>query len=157
VLCTDLTAGAVSHYWTFGNGQTSTAAASTATYTQTGTYLVRLISAIADGCSNIAEKNIVVLQTSSASNLPGNKANSVALYPNPAGEEVLLAFAENQAGAVDIRVMDLLGRTTRTIQNAGVAADKALRVDVATLPTGMYTVLISLEGRPYWSGKFLKN
>lgn len=157
VLCTDLTAGAVSHYWTFGNGQTSTAAAPTATYTQIGTYLVRLVSAISNGCSNVAEKNIVVLQTSSASDLPGNKANSVALYPNPAGAEVVLAFAENQPGAVDVRVLDLLGRTTRTILNAGITADKAIRIDVANLPTGMYTVLIFQEGVPYWSGKFFKN
>jgi len=157
IVCTDQTAGAVSHSWTFGNGQTSTVASPTVTYTQTGTYLVRLISSVANGCSNIAEKNIVVLQTSSASDLPGNQANSVALYPNPAGEEIILAFSGNESGAWELRILDMLGQPTRTLHSTGFTTDNALRVDVATLPTGMYAVLLSLEGKPYWSGKFFKN
>lgn len=156
IVCTDQTAGAVSHFWTFGNGQTSTAAAPTATYTQTGNYLVRLISAVSNGCSNVAEKNIVVLQTSSASDLPGNLSGNVLLYPNPANEEVVLAISEFEPGALELGIIDLLGRTVRSVSTAGFTADKMLRIDVANLPSGMYTVLLSLQGKPYWSGKFFK-
>ncbi|MBK9337531.1 MAG: S8 family serine peptidase [Lewinellaceae bacterium] len=153
----DQTAGAVSRSWDFGNGQTSTEATPSATYTQTGAYLVRLISATANGCSNVAEKTITVLQTSSARELPGNAADNVALFPNPATDEVLLAFVDERAPAnVDIRVSDLLGRNVRTLNHAARSADGLLRVDVATLPPGVYAVLLHTDGRPYWSGKFVK-
>ncbi|MFN0015804.1 MAG: S8 family serine peptidase [Saprospiraceae bacterium] len=153
VAFTEQAPGSTSRHWNFGNGQTSTTANPSATYTQTGTYLARLISVFANGCSNIAEKNIVVLQTSSASDLPGNVANSVSLYPNPATDELVLAFAENSPTNVDIRVSDLLGRTLRAIDGTG---GSALRIDVSDLPVGMYSVLLYADGNPYWAGKFVK-
>ncbi|RYY38714.1 MAG: T9SS type B sorting domain-containing protein, partial [Chitinophagaceae bacterium] len=45
---------AVSFQWNFGNGQTSTLTAPTATYTQTGTYTVTLIAA-PQGCPSITD------------------------------------------------------------------------------------------------------
>lgn len=156
VTFTDQTPGAVSQSWNFGNGQTSTGASPIATYTQTGTYLVRLISTVADGCSNVAEKNIVVLQTSSASELPGNAANNVVLFPNPATDEILLAFEKKISATWSIRINDLLGRDVRTINNAGMSTDGTLRVDVSQLPSGVYVVFLQTDGQPYWSGKFFK-
>lgn len=154
---TDQTAGAVSHYWDFGNGQSSTNASPTATYTQTGTYRVRLTSTVADGCSNIAEKNIVVLQTSSASDFPGNVSGSVSLYPNPATDEILLAFREVTHASWSIRISDLLGRNIQSVHNAGVSTDGMLRLDIAKIPPGVYVVFLQADAQPYWSGKFVKN
>lgn len=158
VTFSDQTANAVSRFWDFGNGLTGTGATPGTTYTQTGTYTVRLISTTASGCSNVAEKTITVLQTSSAPVLPGNAADNVALFPNPATNEVLLAFVDERVPAnIDIRVSDLLGRNVRTLNNVARSADGLLRVDVATLPPGVYAVLLHADGRPYWSGKFVKN
>lgn len=153
----DQTPGAVSRFWNFGNGQTSTDATPSATYTQTGNYLVRLIAGTADGCTNVAEKTIVVLQTSSASHLPGLATENVALFPNPAAHEVWLAFFEERPAATDVRITDLLGRQVYLQNRAALSAEGLLRIDVAALPAGVYAVLLHVEGRPYWSTKFVKN
>ncbi|MBS1765572.1 MAG: PKD domain-containing protein, partial [Bacteroidetes bacterium] len=52
----NLSSGATSYLWEFGNGTTSTLAAPSVTYTTAGTYTVRLHAYSANGCETIEEK-----------------------------------------------------------------------------------------------------
>jgi len=152
---TDQTANAVSRFWDFGNGLTSTEANPSTTYSQVGTYKVRLVASTADGCSNAIEKSIVVLQTVSTNDLFGD-FGKVVLFPNPASDELLLRFSDRQPDDLNISVFDLLGRNT-LLQNSANYADGVFRLDVSGLPTGVYIVHLRTADNLSWSGKFVKN
>lgn len=152
---TDQTTGAVSWNWNFGNGLTSTDANPSTSYSQTGTYKVRLLASTANGCSNVTEKNIVVLQTSSASG-PKVADEKVLMFPNPATDELMLGFLNGTPKGLGISLSDLLGRNIRPLSNA-VYSNETIRLDIAALPPGVYIVHLSAEGASYWSGKFVKN
>ncbi|MFT6335812.1 MAG: PKD repeat protein [Cyclobacteriaceae bacterium] len=62
VMFENLTINASSYLWDFGNGETSTNISPTTTYTQRGTYTVKLTATTDDNQSVIFEKNIEVLE-----------------------------------------------------------------------------------------------
>lgn len=151
----DQTANAVSWYWDFGNGLTSTDANPSTAYTQTGIYTVRLLASTADGCSNVTEKNIVVLQTVSASD-PKLADEKVLMFPNPATDELMLGFLNGVPKGLDVSLNDLLGRNIQ-MSNSTAYSGETVRLDVSALPPGVYIVQLRAEGSLYWSGKFVKN
>ncbi|GAB4496484.1 MAG: hypothetical protein OHK0019_28250 [Saprospiraceae bacterium] len=152
---TDQTANAVSRFWDFGNGLTSTEANPSTTYSQIGTYEVRLVASTADGCSNATEKTILVLQTVSTNDIFGD-FGKVVLFPNPASDELMLRFSDRQPDDLNISVFDLLGRNA-LLQNSANYADGVFRLDVSGLPTGVYIVHLRTADNLSWSGKFVKN
>ena len=150
----DQTADAVSWYWDFGNGLSSTDENPGTTYAQTGNYKVRLLAGVADGCSNIAEKTIVVLQTVSASEAY-IAPERVTLYPNPAGNTLLLEFLDPVPDNLDVSIFDLLGRAVR-LPNQATFTDGVMQLDVSTLPPSVYMVQLSANANFRWAGKFVK-
>jgi PKD repeat protein len=150
----DLTAGATSRSWTFGDGQTSTAANPTVVYTQPGNYKVRLQSTDASGCSNFAEKTIVVLQTVST-DAPKDVPALVALFPNPASGQLFLEFGTSIPDGLQISVFDMLGRAVLLVNKVNFVGQTA-QVDISSLPPGVYTVQASGEEQFNWAGKFVK-
>lgn len=150
----DLTAGATSRSWTFGDGQTSTAANPTVVYTQPGNYKVRLQSTDASGCSNFAEKTIVVLQTVST-DAPKDVPALVALFPNPASGQLFLEFGASIPDGLQISVFDMLGRAVLLVNKVNFVGQTA-QVDISSLPPGVYTVQASGDEQFNWAGKFVK-
>lgn len=150
----DQTAGATSWSWTFGDGQTSIATNPTVIYTQAGTYKVRLQASVAGGCSNFAEKTIVVLQTVSTG-APKEIPAQVALFPNPASGQLFLEFGETIPEGLQIRIFDMLGRAILLV-NKVTFTDKVAQVDISSLPPGMYTVQAGSDDQFNWAGKFVK-
>jgi gliding motility-associated-like protein len=71
-----------SYQWDFGNGQTSTSATPTATYTSVGTYTVRLTVTTKGGCSEtITLTNAIKAGTKPTADFSVNKTNSCAGIP----------------------------------------------------------------------------
>jgi len=87
---TNLTNGAAGFLWNFGNGQTSTTASPSITYTQPGTYQVRFQALNAQGCGTIATQAIQVVTVTDLNDLQANPEvlQVEQLYPNPAQEVV---------------------------------------------------------------------
>lgn len=150
----DQTAGATAWSWTFGDGQTSTTANPTVTYTQAGSYKARLQASVADGCSNFAEKTIVVLQTVSTGT-PKEMPALVALFPNPASGQLFLDFGTLVPDGLRISIFDMLGRVVLQT-NKITFTDKVAQVDIASLPPGVYTVQANGDEQFNWAGKFVK-
>ena len=74
--------------------------------------------------------------------------SSFALYPNPAFDQVSLAFESKSAGEIEINVSNLIGqsliRNSMEIQRGA----NTLNIDVSTLGKGIYLVSLgSGEGR----------
>jgi gliding motility-associated-like protein len=66
-LNTNVSSAVVAYNWSFGNGQNSTAANPSTTYTNPGTYTISLSYTLANGCSYTKQKTIVIITTPTAS------------------------------------------------------------------------------------------
>lgn len=80
----DLSTGATSWLWSFGDGGTSTSKNPSHTYTTYGSFLVKLTASSTTGCSTVAQKNsFVQIQkpTVATSNMPGNGCAPFSFAP----------------------------------------------------------------------------
>ncbi len=142
VTFTDQTPGAVSWFWILGNGQTSTAAQSTATYSAEGVYRVWLIATTADGCSNVGQKNIAVLNSVSAGEA-ARRQGQLVLFPNPAGQQLNVVLSGTEVPiSAEVVVFNALGQVI--MQHTGVTFSPEGRwvLDVSPLPTGHYALVV---------------
>ena len=114
-----------------------------------------MLATVANGCSNVAEKNIVVLQTVSAGEVQ-LQPEKVLLYPNPSADKLYLELLEPVAGNPQIAIYDLLGRSIMLPGKAANQQDGVLQLDISTLPPSVYIVHLNLDDRRFWTGKFVK-
>ncbi|PAP75793.1 T9SS type A sorting domain-containing protein [Rubrivirga marina] len=75
-------------------------------------------------------------------NGPG-AALGLALTPNPAATGVAVSFDVAQTGAVEVSIVDLLGRVVRQLASARAAGRQTVPVPVEGLPAGVYIVRVS--------------
>jgi PKD repeat protein len=135
-----------SYIWNFGDGQTSTVAQPTHTYTNTGTYTVTLI-AHSNSCGNdtlIFTDLIDVVAVTGIETIPGIYALSVS--PNPSNEQLYVSFESPRSELIEITLFDISGKATvimpRTMQDAG---NHLIKVDLKKnlVASGIYMLQIS--------------
>ena len=129
--------GATSYSWDFGDFTNSSAMAPTHAYAANGTYSV-VLTAINGNCTSTATFEISI-----EVGMEETQAINFEVYPNPAAEQVLVAFENNSNGTLNI--LDATGRLvyTKTFNEVGSVL---LPVDVSMLSSGSYTVqLINAE------------
>jgi hypothetical protein len=154
VALTNTTSNSSNLFWSFGNGQTSTAANPTASYAAVGTYKVHLLATTANGCSNGAEKIITVSPSSGTNDGPSLLERAI-LYPNPATNTLQIAFEDGYGpDGANVRLFDMLGRAVLTKNNAVQGSNAQL--DIAALAPGIYFVNVEDNGRLVWRSKFVK-
>ncbi len=74
--------------------------------------------------------------------------NNFTIFPNPVKDELRIATSENLAGGL-LRIYDIMGRQVLMVPQA------ANRINVAKLPTGVYTLLFTKDGKTI-SRRFIK-
>lgn len=82
------------------------------------------------------------------------------IYPNPASSRVTLQLpADNQASEVQIRLMDMNGRTMALFQKISVLkASNTVSIDVSSLKTGQYIIQVTGAGLQKAQGyKLIRN
>ncbi len=129
--------GASSYSWDFGDFTNSSAAAPAHAFAANGTYNV-VLTAINGNCTDT-----VAFEISIEVGMEETQAINFKVYPNPAAEQVLVAFENNSAGTLNI--LDATGRLvyTQTFNEVGAVV---LPVNVSMLSSGSYTVqLINAE------------
>jgi len=131
VTFTNTTTGATGYSWNFGNGQTSTAATPTVTYTTPGAYTVRLIATTAGGCADtIIRTAYINVSSVTAAFVPSDTLGNCP--------PLAVAFTNTSTGATNYAWM-LGNGATSSLVNPGA---------VYTIP-GTYTVKLkatSAEG-----------
>lgn len=76
---------------------------------------------------------------------PALAAGAVSVFPNPANEEVKVAFKLDAPSAeVEVSIMDLSGKVLRTERHQNLFRDQ-LTINTAQLPAGAYNVRIRTE------------
>lgn len=139
----NLTPGQVNQFiWDFDDGNTSSDFSPTHTFAQNGQYFVSL-NAINTGCG--ANKTeliaITVSDTDDSNSLP-----LVTVYPSPFTDRLFVNFADIPAGAVELRLVGIDGRTHRT---EFAANERGIEFATGDLPDGMYVLQILYAGEVY--------
>jgi hypothetical protein len=131
VTFTNTSTGATSYSWDFGDFTNSSATAPAHAYAANGTYTV-VLTAINGNCTSTTSFEISIevgMEEATALNF--------MVYPNPAAEQVLVAFENNSTGTLNIT--DATGRLVYTAQITEVGA-VLHPVNVSELASGSYTV-----------------
>ena len=130
--CTDLSTGASSWAWDFGDGTTSADQNPVHTYATSGVYTVTLrINGLDCGSEQLVEMVVNVAEIGSG---------AFAIMPNPAVNEAVLTYPA-LAADVQLDVHDAQGRLVATEHLA--AGSTSLRLDVSSWAVGSYVLQFS--------------
>ena len=142
---TDEKGAATSYAWDFGV-TTSTADTSSAknpvfTYAASGTYTVRLIASNAFLADTITKTVTVTATDIKEVNIA---MNQIAVYPNPANENVTVSFDLLNANDVQIDLIDITGKTIRATNSMRFGAGiNEISLNTADITQGIYFVKVS--------------
>ncbi len=153
----------LSYFWSFGDGNTSTLAFPSYTYTTPGPfYLCLTISDTVNSCTStycdsIGSNGIVLKQTGFTINVQSPIATSIdeatkniilnwSIYPNPFKENVTIEFVLKDNSAIEIFATDLIGNTVDVISNEMMQSGiNNVKWNANKLSNGIYLVTIKTE------------
>lgn len=131
VTFTNTSTGATSYSWDFGDFTNSSATAPAHAYAANGTYTV-VLTAINGNCTNTATFEISI-----EVGIEDATQMQFEVYPNPANEQIIVAFENTAAGSLNI--LDAMGRVVFT-QAYNEIGSVLLPINVSELASGSYTV-----------------
>jgi len=70
----------------------------------------------------------------------------LTVFPNPAQDAANVSFTLAKASSVQVQVVDALGRTVSTQSEQMTAGAQKVRIELATLAAGVYSVMVRTEG-----------
>ncbi len=159
--------------WDFGDGSTSTDPNPYHVYAQPGVYTVSLIieafmcySVISFDLdtenpwnfasnSNGGQPQLGVSANSVATHEAAIAFESIKLFPNPAQDELSIAFSSKKTGEYALRITDLTGKTLIHNRQESTLGVNATRVNIANLLPGLYLAEIR-SGESVQTIKFVK-
>ncbi len=139
---TNLTSGANSYYWDFGNGMMSTQQNPVVSFTTAGTYLVRYQARNAQGCGTIMTKNIIVGNPPTA--LEPIALSGFKISPNPFVDKIIVE--KNNSEMAELIILDMSGRELKTIV---MENDLKSEIFLDDLSNGMYLIKIRQKGKEF--------
>ena len=148
----DLTVGATSWEWSFGDGGTSTTQTGVYSYSLAGTYLVQLISRDYT-CETIGTRKVVVLDALASLGSSLTDEGSLALYPNPNNGAFTVTGASLD-NAEEYEILDIAGRVVYREQIGRLGSSNKIEVAVSNLNQGMYWLRVR-SGESYLQRKFV--
>lgn len=131
VTFTNTSTGATAYSWDFGDFTNSSATAPAHAYAANGTYTV-VLTAINGNCTNTASFEISI-----EVGIEDATQMQFEVYPNPANEQIIVAFENTAAGSLNI--LDAMGRVVFT-QAYNEIGSVILPVNLSELASGSYTV-----------------
>ncbi|HEY1038555.1 MAG TPA: T9SS type A sorting domain-containing protein, partial [Bacteroidia bacterium] len=138
---TNTSTGAFSYLWDLsdGNGFSFTGMNATHIYPANASYTVCLIATSIQGC---ADTVCDVIQIQNISLKDQYVKASFEVYPNPAKEQVTIAFG-TEVKAATVKVINALGKTilTKDIRNAADA-----KINLNTIDGGVYFIQVDING-----------
>lgn len=128
---TSLNTNSTTHYiWSFGNGDSSLEENPAYVYDINGNYTVTLQAIDDCGQESTITKNIEVL----LNKIDQFDATKIKLFPNPATNYVHLDLSKMKDQQVIISILDIFGKTVRTLY----CEEKSPIIDLSFLNSGLY-------------------
>ncbi len=142
---TDEKGAATTYAWDFGvttsTVDTSSAKNPVFTYAANGTYTVRLIASNAFLADTITKTVTVTATDVKEVNIA---LNQIAIYPNPANENVTVSFDLLNANDVQIDLIDITGKTIRATNSMRFSSGmNEISLNTADITQGIYFVKVS--------------
>ncbi|TVR82061.1 MAG: T9SS C-terminal target domain-containing protein [Chitinophagaceae bacterium] len=118
---------------------------------ESGTYSV-MVTNPDNGCDNLSEDvDVFISPMNSVINDLTAFDDKFSMYPNPASNQLTLEFKDDKFNDLNIRVLDVTGRTL--IESANVSTQQKLNIDTENLIQGVYFLSIS-TGNKTFNSKF---
>jgi PKD repeat protein len=142
----------LSYYWDFGDGNTSTLAYPTHTYSAVGSYTICLTVYNNNGCSSTYCDNIVIVVKAAGTTLnvlqPGATVgveeialiNEAKLYPNPNNGQFNMSINVSQSMDAVLNITNLMGQTVEVITLQLNQGGNVINFDQSHLTSGIYLV-----------------
>jgi len=130
----DSTVNAISWFWKFGDGATSTLQNPSHTYVMLGDYQIKKIVTTPAGCVDSAEA-IVIIDGGDISIGKELDNKEINIYPNPASGLVFINF-QPESDIESIALYDLTGRMLLTQP----VLQETEKLDVSQFPEGIYMI-----------------
>lgn len=134
---------ASSYSWDFGNGQTATGATSVVSFTQNGTFQVRLIATNSCGNDTLIRIVRVIGLSVSAPALP----MQVSMYPNPSTGQVALQFDATGNAPIQLQIMNMKGQTVMQTVILPTSDRHEEVLQLGNLAAGIYQVNLQQANR----------
>jgi PKD repeat protein len=154
---TNLSVGATSYNWLFGDGGNATAPNPVHNYAASGTYTVELTATGPCG-ANTLYANISITDSTNESNVGYVELENGLLtniYPNPSTDQLTVDLSLENAGEVALQVISSTGQIVYT-KELGAVKSVTHRVDTGNYQPGIYFLRIVHDGSVS-SRTFLKN
>ena len=135
VTFTNTSTGASSYSWDFSDFTNSSAASPSHAFISNGSYPV-ILTAINGACTDTLLLTVNI--TVGIEELMG--LNNISIYPNPANENLVVAFDNQSDSAFKLLVSDRVGRIIQTIYVQD-EDQNFVTMNVSSLANGMYSIL----------------
>jgi hypothetical protein len=119
--------------WTFGDGSTGTGQQISHSYTGTGPFRVCLSIRTTSGCETNICTNAI---------RPSNSQPKLILSPNPVTSTIHVTFISSRTELVAVKIYNANGVLLRTFTKSVVAGTNTWDVDLGSLPTGVYSMVV---------------
>ena len=139
-------ANSLNYSWNFADGNTSSIANPSHTYTTSGTYTITLI---ASNCifSHTITKTIQI----GALSINENSVGNFEFYPNPSTNQITIKVDNELLGSV-YTIYDTIGKS---VLNGKISSELNV-IDLGNLSNGVYIIEVASKGN-YFKNKFIKN
>jgi ribosomal protein L14 len=121
---------------------------------QTGTYVFQLTVTDDKGATNIDYVNVIVSPASSGNSI---SLDRLTMYPNPAHSVINGRVTSPIMGTVKISVYDMNGRLVYSAEEQKTTDVMNKSMNISTLASGLYSVVINIANRTTIVSKFIKN
>ena len=133
---TNQTAGMpTSYFWDFGDGNTSTSADPSHTYTVEGTYSVKLVVASGSGSDSILKTDLITAGPNSLAEIIA--VSNIKIFPNPMSNNQSLTIKHQGIEFEKIQIIDILGKS---IDFSLLASNDQSQISFNNISKGIYFI-----------------
>lgn len=125
--------------WDFGDGQSSTDESPTHVYTSSA--LFKVVLKVSNACGSDELSQDVRIETVGITGTD-ESSRQLLLYPNPGKDEITIESKHPDVKIQEVVIVNVLGAL---VYETGVAQSQALKINVATLASGIYSARIRTD------------
>jgi len=149
---TNTSSNAISYYWNFGDGNSSTLANPTHTYLLPGSYTVMLIAS--GTCGNDTSYQIVNALNIGFVNLD-KKESDIRIFPNPSKGEFNLLIRNVEGKHLTINIYSPEGKFIHQLREYSINDEFNKNYDFKTLGDGIYLINVNVDNKTIYKSKLI--